>query len=64
MRHMTRTSAASGLAVSVLLLLSACVTTLAPTYDQTIVNGLQSTNQQLMQFFASASSGTMQATAV
>lgn len=58
-----RLTAAGGLAVTVLLFFSACVTALAPSYDQVIVDGLQSTNQKLMQFFASTSSGTVQATA-
>lgn len=62
---MTRLNATSMRAVfsaTVLLLLSACVTTLAPSYDKAIVDGLTSTNQQLMEFFAAASAGTKQST--
>jgi N-acetylglutamate synthase/N-acetylornithine aminotransferase len=38
--------------------LTGCVTTLAPSYDQAIVDGLTSTNAQIMELFASAESGT------
>jgi hypothetical protein len=62
MKRVARMTVVSGLAVAVLLLFSACVTTLAPSYDQTIVNGLRATNQQLMEFFAASSAGTIQAT--
>lgn len=57
-----RTATAAGFA-TMMLMLSACVANLAPSYDQAIVDGLQSTNKQLMQFFASTSPGTVQATA-
>ena len=63
MKHLARMTAGTGLAAAILLLFSACVTTLAPDYDQDIVDGLRSTNQKLMEFFASASPGTSQATA-
>jgi hypothetical protein len=63
MKHLARMTAGTGLAAAILLLFSACVTTLAPDYDQAIVDGLRSTNQKLMEFFASASPGTIQATA-
>lgn len=62
MKHLARTSAATGMAAVILLLFSACATTLAPSYDQAIVDGLGSTNRKLMEFFASASFGTNPAT--
>ena len=43
--------------IALLLLVSACVTQLAPDYDQALVNRLNSTNEALMEFFASASQG-------
>ena len=44
-------------AISLLLLVSACVTQLAPDYDQALVDRLNSTNEALMVFFTSASQG-------
>jgi hypothetical protein len=41
-----------------LLFLSACTTTLAPPYDQAIMDGLNDANANLMVFFASTTSGT------
>lgn len=58
MNHLGRKSSVTALAAAMLLLVSACVTTLAPSYDQAIVDGLGSTSQKLMEFFASTSSGT------
>jgi hypothetical protein len=58
MAKLTRTVTRAVFPVTALLFLSACVTTLAPSYDKAIVDGLVSTNQQLMEFFASVSSGT------
>ena len=43
--------------ISLLLLVSACVTQLAPDYDKALVDSLNSTNESLMEFFASASQG-------
>ena len=40
------------------VLLSACATTLAPNYDQVMVDGLVSVSQKMMEHFASTSSGT------
>lgn len=42
----------------VVLFLGACSTTLAPHYDQAIVDGLNSTSTGVMQLFASVSGGT------
>ena len=58
-----RTALKPALWIISFLFLSACATTLAPSYDQAIVNGLQSTSQKLMQFFASTTSGTTSGTA-
>lgn len=58
MTSFTRTSTRAAFSAAVLFLLSACVTTLAPNYDKALVDGLVSTNQRLMEFFAYASAGT------
>lgn len=58
MTELTRTVTGAVFSVTAWLFLSACVTTLAPNYDKAIVDALTSTNQQLMEFFASVSSGT------
>lgn len=42
----------------VLLLLPGCAAQLAPDYDQALVDGLVSINTEVMQYFASVSSGT------
>lgn len=41
----------------VVILLTACATTLAPIYDKAIVDGLVTSNTKLMEHFASTSSG-------
>ena len=44
------------------LLVTACTTTLAPSYDQATVNGITETNISLMKLFATASDGTQKST--
>jgi hypothetical protein len=44
--------------VMIAFFLTACNTTLAPSYDKAIVDGLVSVNQKSMEIFASISSGT------
>lgn len=43
---------------TLLLLLSACTTSLAPSYDKAIADGLVAASQQLMTHFAATSAGT------
>lgn len=45
-------------AIIFVFVFSSCGTTLAPSYDQAIVDGMVSSNQKLMELFASTSSGT------
>lgn len=47
--------------IGLALMLSACATTLAPRYDQAVVNGLDTANTNLMTFFAGISKGTTKA---
>ncbi|NIW84999.1 MAG: hypothetical protein GWN09_00060 [Gammaproteobacteria bacterium] len=47
-----------GLAAALVLLASACATTLAPNYDKALVDGLTATNMKLMEHFAATSAGT------
>ncbi len=47
------------LSIGILLFAGACATTLAPRYDQVIVDGLTSVNVKLMEHFASVSAGTI-----
>jgi hypothetical protein len=42
----------------VALLFAACATQLAPSYDKALVDGMASTNKEVMSLFATASSGT------
>lgn len=58
MANTTRTTTGVVFSATVMLLLSACITTLAPNYDKAIVDGLVTTNQKLMEFFASTAAGT------
>lgn len=51
-----------GMAVSILFLVVACATVLAPNYDKAIDDGLSSSNQKMMELFASTSAGTKKAT--
>lgn len=44
------------------LLLSACAARLAPSYDKTLVDGITTVNTNVMELFASVSSGTKAAT--
>ncbi len=46
------------LVAMIAVFLTACATTLAPNYDQAVVDGLTSVNQKTMEHFASTSSGT------
>lgn len=48
-------------AVAAGLLLGGCATTLAPRYDQAVVDGLNTTSTKLMTFFAGISPGTAKA---
>lgn len=57
MKNRMRTIMERFSAIAVLLLASACVTQLAPDYDQALVDRLNSTNEALMEFFASTSQG-------
>lgn len=43
---------------TITLLITACATTLAPSYDKAIVDGLNTVNRQMMEHFASTSAGT------
>lgn len=49
-------------AVTLVLLLVGCTTTLAPPYDKTLVDGLKKANTETMTFFASIYGGTEKAT--
>lgn len=45
-------------ALSIVFAFSACATQLAPPYDKALVDGMASTNKEVMYLFAAASSGT------
>jgi hypothetical protein len=45
-------------AFALALVLAACATQLAPSYDKALVDGMASTNKEVMFLFAAASSGT------
>lgn len=57
MKNRMRTVMERFTAIAMLLLASACVTQLAPDYDQALVDRLNATNEALMEFFASTSQG-------
>ena len=46
--------------LAVVLTFSACATQLAPPYDKALVDGMASTNKEVMSLFATASGGTSQ----
>jgi len=58
MKSLAKLTAGAVLSAFTLLLLSACATTLAPSYDKAIADGLVSTSSEMMEFFASTSAGT------
>lgn len=58
MRFVPSSIRRSALVALSLLLLCACATTLAPTYDKAIADGLVTVNERTMQLFAATSSGT------
>ena len=62
MRNSARIGVGIALSTTILVLITACATTLAPSYDKAIVDGLVSTNKKLMRYFASTSSGTTKET--
>ena len=58
MKNLAKKTAGAVLSALTLVLISACATTLAPSYDKALVDGLVSTSSAMMEFFASTSSGT------
>lgn len=58
MNYSSIQNARLALVAMIAVFLTACATTLAPNYDQAVVDGLVSVNQKTMELFASTSSGT------
>lgn len=62
MRRIPPTTAKAAFSALLLLLATACATTLAPDYDKAIVDRLVAVSEKMMEHFASTTSGTTAAT--